>query len=154
MENPKNLNFVLVAILIVLILFLSGAAVYLGGLPKKDNSTNTPAGTDEQRELSLNSSKTPVPTFEKGEEIVSEGTLLKYPADHQSYPDGLYIKKEDGLEHVIDITELVKNSDFNLKDDYLNKKVRVTGYLVPVTPQSGSSYPFEVRLKVEKIEIL
>jgi len=70
-ENPKNLNFVLVAILIVLILFLSGAAVYLGGLPKKDNSTNTPAGTDEQRELSLNSSKTPVPTFEKGEEMVA-----------------------------------------------------------------------------------
>ncbi len=130
--------------------------VYLGISSKKDNSTSTTDQTDEQRGFPLNSSKTPgpVPTFEKGEEIVSEGTLLKYPADHQSYPDGLYIKKEDGLEHVIDITELVKNSDFNLKDDYLNKKVRVTGYLIPVAPQSGSSYPFEVRLKVEKIEIL
>ena len=157
MNSQKGLaiNAVLIIILISLALVLSGGAIYLGSLSKKNNSTDTTAGTDEQREFTLKSSKTPssTRTFKKGEEVISEGTLLKYPQDRQSYPGALYIKKDNGLEYLINVAELADDPNFTL-GDYLNKKVRVTGYLIPVAPQSGSSYPFETSLVVEKIEIL
>ncbi|OGM76919.1 hypothetical protein A2210_00115 [Candidatus Woesebacteria bacterium RIFOXYA1_FULL_40_18] len=162
MEPEGNNSFssiskiIFVFLLITILFSASFIVVLLFRKSANSKTTNTTAGTDEQRDFPLNNSKTPTPapTLKKGGEVVSEGILLKYPIEHQSYSNELYIKKDNGLEHVIDITELVKNPNFNLKDGYLNKKVRVTGYLIPVAPLPESPYPFETRLRVEKMEIL